>query len=218
MNDALLFMLMLQFHLKNKEKGAICNHSIGKPELFSVLEGKIYSLLLFNTLLTPWMKVLCLPAFTQLFQIISFRVAAHKVMKGVRGKKATINSREFVAVCFFLVVFKTKLFTCPHSASAPLKRLINGSISVNRSHKCGALLQFRFTHRAVKHDSLLSLWNIYALMLQMSEKYRGNPQWWQQDLPQFKTKSATSFIHLCEHQGLVNWRCCAIPVWWGPSG
>lgn len=86
------------------------------------------------------MKVLCLPAFTQFFQIMSFRVAAHKVMKGVRGKKATINSREFVAVRFFSLFFPTKLFTCPRSASAPLKRLINGSNSVNRSHKYVALV------------------------------------------------------------------------------
>lgn len=147
-----------------------------KPELFSVLEGKIYSLLLFNMRLTPWMKALCLPAFTQLFQIMSFRVAAHKVVKGLRGKKETINGREFVTVCFFLDVFTTKLFTCPHSASAPLKHLTNGSISVIRSHKYVPLLQFRFTHQAVKHDSLLSLWNIYAVVLQMSEKYHGNPQ------------------------------------------
>lgn len=93
---------------------------------------------------------------------------------------------------------------------------------MNRSHKYVALLQLRFTHQAVKNDRLLSLWNIYAFVLQMSEKYRGNPQRWQQDLPQFKTNSATTFIHLCEHQDLVNWRCCAIPVrwtlWWGPSG
>lgn len=152
---------MLRFHLENKRNGAICNHRIGKPELFSVLEGKIYSLLLFNMLLTPWMKVLCLPAFTQFFQIMSFRVAAHKVMKGVRGRKATINSREFVAVWFFLVVFTTKLLTCPRSASAPRKRLVNGSISVNRSHKYVALSQFRFTRRAVKHHSLLSLWSSF---------------------------------------------------------
>lgn len=211
MNDALPFVLMRPFLLKNKRNGAICNHSIGKLELFSVLEGKMYSLLLFNTLLTPWMKVLCLPAFTQLFQIMSFSISAHKVMKGVRGKKETINSREFVAVFFFLVVFTTKIFTCPHSAPAPLMRLIKGSISVNRSHKCVALFQFWFTHRAVKHDSLLSLWNIYALVLQMSEKYHGNPQRGQQDLPQFKTNS-TTFIHLCQHQDLVNSRCCTIPV------
>lgn len=220
MNDTQLFVLMLHFHLNNKRNGAICNHSIGKLELFSVLE-EIYSLLLFNVLLTPWMKVLCLPAFTQLFQIMSFRVAAHKVMKGLRGKKATINSREFVAVCFFLVVFTTKLFTCPHSASAPLKHLINGSISVNTSQKYAALLQFRFTHQAVKHDSLLSLWNIYVLVLQMSEKYHGNPQRWQQDLPRFKTNCNNfhSFVWTsrpCKLEALRH--PCPEPSGGGPAG
>lgn len=45
------------------------------------------------------MKVLCLPAFAQCSQIMSFRAAAHKAMKGMSSVDAIVQ-RNKIRGCF----------------------------------------------------------------------------------------------------------------------